>query len=276
MEKSLRDEVVLVTGSGRRNGIGYGIARKLAQKGASVIVTDICRRSQPDTAFEVTAWSELSSIAEEFTEFGNQHLAVKADITDANDVSSLIEKAEAELGKISILINNAGICVVKPLIETSPEEWEASMKVNAFGTFLCSVLVARQMISHNINGQIVNISSISGKEGWPDFGAYTASKFAVVGFTQSFAREMAPHGITVNAVCPGLIHTGMNDVNLELLAEIRNSTPEEIDKAQVSRVPLGRYGTSEDVADVVAFLVSPAASYMTGQSLNVTGGLMVH
>lgn len=275
MERDLRGVVAVITGSGRRRGIGYGIARTLARLGASTVVTDICRRSRPDPEFEAQAWEELVSVAREFEEFGGKHRAIKADVTNPDEVNALLDQAEVGLGVVNTVVNNAGICVVKPLLDTSLGEWEASLKVNATGTFLFSVLAAKRMVAQGIKGNIINISSISGKEGWPDFGAYTASKFAVLGFSQTLARELAPHGIRVNAVCPGLIATDMNDVNLELLARLRHTTPEEIDRAQLSRVPLGRYGSPEDVANAVAFLISEEAAYMTGQAINVTGGLMV-
>lgn len=276
MTQRFDGEVVLVTGSGRRSGIGYGIARYFAESGASVAVTDICRRSQPDRAFETAALRELASIREEFNNLGGKHLAVKADISVPEEVINLFDAVENSLGTVSVLINNAGICPVKPLLETTLPEWEATLRINATGTFLCSLEAAKRLIAKNKSGNIINIASISGKEGWPDFGAYTASKFAVVGFTQSFAREMAGNGIRVNAVCPGLIATGMNDANLELLAKVRNSTAEEIDRSQLSRIPLGRYGTPREVAQVVAFLASADAGYMTGQAINITGGLQVH
>jgi NAD(P)-dependent dehydrogenase (short-subunit alcohol dehydrogenase family) len=131
------------------------------------------------------------------------------------------------------------------------------------------------MIAHGIRGNIVSIGSLSAKEGWPDFGAYTASKFALMGFTQAFAREMAPHGIRVNAVCPGLIAAGVSEEVTTALAQRHGLTPEALDRDSLSRVPLGRYGMPEDVAQAVAFLVSPAASYITGQAINVCGGSMV-
>lgn len=275
MSDVLRGKVALVTGSGRRSGIGYAIAAELARRGASIVVTDICRRSQPDPNFEAAAWAELESIAGELGQLGGGQLPVKADITNPADVEALFDRAEKSLGPVNIVVNNAGVFVVKPLLETSLAEWEISMKVNALGTFLCSTQAARRMIARKIEGRIVNISSISGKEGWPNFGAYTASKFAVLGFTQTFAREMAPHGINVNAVCPGLIATDMQEHGIAEMARIRGVTPVEVDRAQLERVPMGRYGAAEDVARVVAFLVSPDSAYMTGQALNISGGLMV-
>jgi len=275
MSKELSGQVAVVTGSGRRTGIGYAIAKELARRGASLVVTDICCRAQPDPEFEASAWAELESIAAELGSFGTDHLPVKADITNPDDVEALLDQAENGLGPVNIVVNNAGVFVVKPLLETTVADWEISMKVNALGTFLCSTRAARRMIQQKTQGRIVNISSISGKEGWPNFGAYTASKFAVLGFTQTLARELARHGIHVNAVCPGLIATDMQNHGIAEMARIQGVDPEEIDKNQLERVPMGRYGTPEEVARVVAFLVSSDAVYMTGQALNITGGLMV-
>lgn len=275
MSLDLTGRVALITGSGRRTGIGYAIATELARRGASIVITDLGRRADPDPTFEAAAWAEMVSITEELAANGQKHLPVKADITEPAEVEALLEAAEANLGPVDILINNAGVFVVKPLLETSLSEWELSMKVNAFGTFLCSVRVARRMIERGLNGRIVNLSSISGKEGWPNFGAYTASKFAVLGLTQTLARELAPHGINVNAVCPGLIATDMQNHGIAELARMRGVSPAEVDQAQLERVPMGRYGTTEEIAKVVAFLVSPDSAYMTGQALNISGGLMV-
>lgn len=275
MPKELSGQVAIVTGSGRRTGIGYAVAKELARRGASLVVTDICRHAQPDPEFEASAWSELESIAEELGQFGARSLPIKADITDPNDVNALLDQTENRLGPVNIVVNNAGVFIVKPLLETTIADWEISMKVNAFGTFLCSTEAAQRMIQQETQGRIVNISSISGKEGWPNFGAYTASKFAVLGFTQTLARELAPHHINVNAVCPGLIATDMQNYGIVEMARLQGITPEEIDTSQLDRVPMGRYGTPEDVARVVAFLVSPDSAYMTGQALNITGGLMI-
>ncbi|MFN8458523.1 MAG: SDR family oxidoreductase [Anaerolineae bacterium] len=275
MTHNLQGMVAIITGSGRRNGIGYGIARYLAGLGADVVVTDVCRRAEPDLAFEASAWAELAGIADELNQI-SRSIAVKADITNPAEVESLLDQVEEAFGPVSLWVNNAGVFMVKPLLETTTTEWEVTMKVNAYGTFLGSTQAARRMLLRGIKGRIVNIASISGKEGWPNFGAYTASKFAVIGLTQTLARELAPYGINVNAVCPGLIATSMNDLALARLSELRGVPAEAIDRAQVERIPQGRYGTPEDVAKVVAFLASPESDYMTGQALNVTGGLMVH
>jgi NAD(P)-dependent dehydrogenase (short-subunit alcohol dehydrogenase family) len=271
----LEGQVAIVTGSGRRSGIGYGIARHLARLGVSVVVTDLCRRSVPDEQFETAAWAELVGIAEELEQFGGRHLAVRANVTSPDEVQELLDSTEDTFGRIDILVNNAGVFVVKPLMDTTIEEWNLTMQVNALGPFLCSTAAAQRMIAKGIKGRIVNLSSISGKEGWPSFGAYTASKFAVIGLTQTLARELAPYDIRVNAVCPGLIMTSMHSDSLQPLSTLQDSTPKQVEADQLSRVPMGRFGEPEDVARVVGFLVSPDSDYMTGQALNVSGGLMV-
>jgi NAD(P)-dependent dehydrogenase (short-subunit alcohol dehydrogenase family) len=274
-ERYFEGKVVVITGSGRRRGIGYGIARHFARFGASVVVSGAGSQSASDSNYEAGALSELFSIKDELATMGGRHLAVKTDVTHPQEIERLLDCVEGELGGIDILVNNAGICLVKPLLETTPAEWENTIQINATGTFLCSTLTARRMIAQGIHGSIVNIASSSGKEGWAGFGAYTASKFAVIGFTQVFAREMAPYGIRVNAVCPGLIAAGVSKEVTASLAALHETTPEALDRDAPSRVPMGRYGTPEDVAQAVAFLVSPAASYITGQAVNVCGGMMV-
>ena len=276
MDKVFYNEIILVTGSGKRDGIGYGIAHHLAELGAQVVVTDVCKRNPPDPELEEKARIELNSIAEEFMSFGQKHLAIEADLTIPEEIKELFNQIERVLGTVTILVNNAGICFVKPLLKTTLDEWELTLKINTTSVFQLTKEAVNRMLGKEIRGNIINISSISGKEGWPDFGAYTASKFAIIGLTQSFAREVATCGIRINAICPGLIATSMNDHNLELLAKVRKSTPDEIDKSQLERIPLKRYGTPEDVAKLVAFLASEESSYMTGQAINVTGGLMVH
>ena len=264
----LPHQVALVTGAGRRSGIGYGIARHLAARGATIVVTDVCRRSQPEA--EAHARAELHSIA---GELGG--IALEADITQPEAVTALIEQTVAMDRRLDILVNNAGICITKPLLETTLAEWDLTQRVNAQSVFLCSTAAARQMIQQGRGGSIINMSSISGKEGWPNFGSYTASKFAVVGITQVLARELAEHAIRVNAVCPGLVDTGLNTQILSELATIRENNAAQIEDDQLKRVPLGRYATPDDVAQTVGFLVSPAAAYITGQAWNVCGGLMV-
>lgn len=275
-ERPLDGKVALVTGAGRRRGIGYGIARHLAGLGASVAIVGAGSRSTADSQYAAEALGELHAMGDELAAMGHgRHLAAQADVSNPEQVGRLLDRIGSELGVVEILVNNAGVCPVKPLLETTFSEWEKTMGVNASGAFLCSTEAARRMIAHGIRGNIVSIASLSAKEGWPDFGAYTASKFALLGFTEVFAREMAPHGIRVNAVCPGYIAAGVSGEITNTFAAKLGVSPEELDRNTVARVPLGRYGTAEDVAQTVAFLVSPAASYITGQAINVCGGVMV-
>jgi len=275
-ERPLDGKVALVTGAGRRRGIGYGIARHLAGLGASVAIVGAGSRSMAGLDYEAQALGELHAIGDELAALGHgRHLAAQADIANPEQVGRLLDRIGNELGVVEILVNNAGVCPVKPLLETTFSEWEKTMGVNATGAFVCSTEAARRMVAHGIKGNIVSIASLSAKEGWPDFGAYTASKFALLGFTEVFAREMAPHGIRVNAICPGYIAAGVSEEITNTFAAKLGVSPAELDRNTVARVPLGRYGTAEDVAQAVAFLVSPAASYITGQAMNVCGGVMV-
>ena len=172
----------------------------------------------------------------------------------------MLNCAESELGGIDILVNNAGVCPVKPLLETTLAEWETTIGINATGTFLCSTFTARRMIARGIRGAMVNIASSSGKEGWPNFGAYTASKFAVVGFTQTFAREMAPYGIRVNAICPGKIDAGVSEEITAELAARYGATPSAaagliITCAGGSLWHPGRCGPGSSVSDLTGGLL---------------------
>lgn len=275
-ERPLDGKVALVTGAGRRRGIGYGIARHLAGLGASVAIVGAGNRSADGGNYEDQALSELHAIRDELANLGSgRHLGAQADVASPEQIGRLLDRIENELGVVEILVNNAGVCPVKPLLETTFSEWEKTMSVNATGAFVCSTEAARRMITHGIHGNIVSIGSLSAKEGWPEFGAYTASKFALLGLTEVFAREMAPHGIRVNAVCPGYIAAGVSEEITNTFAAKLGVSPAELDRNTTARVPLGRHGTAEDVAQAVAFLVSPAASYITGQAINVCGGVMV-
>jgi meso-butanediol dehydrogenase/(S,S)-butanediol dehydrogenase/diacetyl reductase len=237
----------IVTGGGR--GLGRGLALGLAQRGAAVAACDVDARSAEETARIVR-------------EDGGSGIAIEMDVTSELSVAEGAAKAEAELDGVDLLVNNAGVLFVHSVVEMPVEEWRRVLEVNATGTFLVSREVARAWLAAGREGSIVSIASIAGKRGDPEIAHYSASKFAVVGFTQALARELGPHGITVNAICPGLVETEM----IEELAKGMGSTVEAFLEDQA----IPRPQTPDDIAAAVAFLHRNRS--VTGQSLNVDGG----
>ena len=240
----LSGKVAIITGGAR--GIGREIALRLAEAGATVVVSDV---------------ADAEPAAEEIRKMGHQSLAVAVDVTSASDVASMVEKVTAEYGRIDILVNNAGIARDQLLMRMSEEDWEAVLNVNLKSVFLCTRAVLRQMVKQRW-GRIVSISSIVGIVGNPGQANYSSSKAGVIGFTKTIAREVGSRGITVNAIAPGFIVSKMT----EQLSEEQKSE-------MLKRIPLGFLGTPRDVAEAVAFLSSEEARYITGQVLGVDGGL---
>jgi len=257
----LEGKVAVITGAAR--GIGRAIALRLARDGADLVISDI-REAQ------------LSQVAQEVEALGRRALPVPADVRSSAQVQELFRRAVDVFGRVDILVNNAGVISIAPTLELTEEEWDWVMDVNAKGTFLCSQAAARIMVGQG-QGKIVNISSIAGKTGDPLLAHYSASKFAVIGLTQVMARELAEHGnIQVNAVCPGFIDTEMLDNLEERQVKYLGRTREEIQQGYLDRSLLGRKGTPDEVASLVAFLASSDAGYITGQAYNICGGGEVH
>jgi len=256
----LQNKVAIVTGAGR--GIGEGIALRLAKESAHVAVCDINLESAKATAQKIKS-------------LGRRSLAVQADVSKSADVKRMVDEVMQEFGRIDILVNNAGITLVNPVVEFSEEDWDRLININLKGVFLCSKEVAKIMVKQK-SGRIINISSDSGKTGYALFAPYNASKFGVIGFTQGLAKELAPHGVTVNAVCPGIIGTKMWEYLDEELGKRWNLPKGEALMMHIKQIPLGRLGNPEDVAKVVAFLASSDADYVTGEAVNVTGGREMH
>jgi acetoin reductase-like protein len=257
----LNGKVAIVTGGGA--GLGRSIAIALAKDGAKVVVADI----REDLSIKVA--SEIEAL-------GGEALSVKVDVRSSAEIEKMVELTLEKFGGIDILVNNAGVLTVAPVVDLTEEEWEYVMGVNAKGTFLCSKIIAKQMIKQGRGGKIVNISSVNGKTGYPFEAHYTASKFAIVGFTMSLAKELAQYKINVNAVCPGCMKTDMHTLEFESWAKLMQVTVEELEKEFLKSIPLGRLAEPEDVAKVVVFLCSDNANYMTGQAINVCGGLEMH
>lgn len=257
MADQLTGRVALVTGAGQ--GIGRGIALALACAGADVAINDITSSAAEATAAEVAA-------------LGRRSLVVLADVSQAGDVQAMIDRVVEEFGTVHILVNNAGVCTPAFITDLSEEMWDRTMRVNLKSMFLCCKAVAPLMMAQRY-GKIVNLSSKSGKQGGLWLTAYCASKFGVIGFTQSLALELAPYGVNVNAICPGQVYTPMWDnVLKKAYAKKLNIDEDRVRDYYNSKVPLGREVTLEEIGNVVLFLCSGQASYMTGQAINITGG----
>ena len=242
----LAGKVAMVTGAAQ--GIGKAVALLLARNGADIIVADINLEKAEETAKEIQA-------------LGRKALAVKVDVGNLDDVIRVVQTVLEEFSQIDILVNNAGINRDKLILRMTEEDWDVVLKINLKGTFNCTKAVVRHM-SKQRSGKIVNIASVVGEMGNAGQANYAASKAGVIGFTKTIAREFAQRGININAIAPGYIETPMTDVLAEKVKE------------QLRRlIPMERLGKPEDVAEAVLFLVSEASSYITGQVLNVNGGI---
>ena len=251
----LAGKTALVTGGA--SGIGAAIARALDNAGVRVAIADL----------DVT---RAQLVANELT---NDAVCLSIDVRVRTSVQSALDGAAEALGGIDILVANAGVSTMRAAVELTDEEWDFNFDVNARGVFLTNQIYCRRLLDEGRKGVIVNTASLAGKVGAPLLGHYSASKFAVLGWTQSLAREMAVHGIRVNAVCPGFVRTSMQEREVEWEASLRKMTPDAVREEYISLTPLGRLEEPEDVADVVLFLASNAARFMTGQGVNVTGGV---
>jgi NAD(P)-dependent dehydrogenase (short-subunit alcohol dehydrogenase family) len=241
--------------TGGATGIGRAIATALAACGVKVAIADL----------DIEGAREAAAAA-----LGA--LAIEIDVRDRGSVERAFSRALAELGGCEILIANAGVSTMQHALLLTDEEWDFNFAVNARGVFLTNQIAARHFVANGA-GCIVNTASLAGKVGAPLLAHYSASKFAVLGWTQAFARELAPKGIRVNAVCPGFVKTGMQSREVEWESRLRGISPEQVVAEYVAQTPLGRLETPEDVADVVVFLCSDQARFMTGQGINVTGGV---
>jgi len=247
-------KVAIITGAAQ--GIGKAVALRLAQDGYAVVIADINAGA-------------LNSVKKEIEDRGGQALALRADLTKMEEIQNVITRS-VEWGQLNVLVNNAGRVIITPFLEIVESEWDAIMTLNLKTVFFATQFAAKHMQS---GGHIVNLSSISGRSGRSDQAHYAAAKCAVISLTQSAALAFASQGITVNAVCPGVVDTPMTSGIHEVRASALGITPEESLARMVAKIPLGRLEKTEDVASAVSFLCSPDASYITGQSLNVDGGM---
>jgi len=240
-------KTAIVTGSSR--GLGKAIAEKLGILGANVVLT-----GTSETVFNTAAELEAKGI---------KAAAIVGDVRNAEDVKNMISKAVDTFGGVDILINNAGITKDKPMAMMSEDDWDTVLDINLKGCFLCTKAAAKLMIKKRY-GRIINVSSVAGAYGNPGQANYSASKGGMIGLTKTTAKELAPRGITCNAVTPGLIESDMTEI-----------LPEDLKQKYLEKIALGRFGTPEDVASVVAFLASDEAGYITGQVIDIDGGLVM-
>lgn len=276
MLEGISGKVALVTGAARPRSIGRATARRLAAEGARVACLDIARPYDAFPDYAVATADDLEEIVEELRSGGNDAIAVRADVSDEDEVREAVDEVVGRLGSIELLANVAGGSGAgmgaAPLLAVSRAEFQRVVEVNLTGTWLVSRTVAEVMIEHGTGGRIVNTSSQAGKVGWPLLGAYSAAKAGIINLTQVMAREWAASGILVNAVCPGTVDTDLVNPD-DLFVKLMDTAQPGGFQGWVDReIPLGRMQQAGEVASVIAFLMSEDASYVTGEAVNVSGG----
>ena len=263
--------VAIVTGAGRLRGIGRAAAVSLARLGADVVVTGTGRDPQtfPPDEKEI-GWRDVESVADQIRSQGRRALPLVVDVTDPAQVRHLIATTLDRLGRVDILVNNAAFRVGEdrvPITELEQSVFERVVNIKVAGSYLCTKAAIGPMIDQGQGGKIVNVASAAGKRGSANTLAYNAANFALVGMTQSMARELGPTGINVNCVCPGLVATHRGDMYMERFGRTWEQT--------ASTVPIGRNGTDQELGEFVAYLCTEASSWIHGQSINIDGGMVM-
>jgi NAD(P)-dependent dehydrogenase (short-subunit alcohol dehydrogenase family) len=278
MYPELKDKVAVITGAGRRKGLGEAMARRLAAEGCRVVLTDIGRAEgehMPETA--VGTASEMQGIVDEIRAEGGEASCTNCNMLKPEEVAAAADFAVDQYGGIDIWVNNAGIgYLMKPIVDMDVAEWDSVLGVNLRGVFLGIQAAARVMIAQGRGGRIINIGSQASKSGFAHASAYTTSKHGVVGLTRVAAMELGEHAINVNTICPNHVTTGLGAWQNQHFSGVTGKGMDRYMEDMRGRIPLGRPGLQEDIAKACAFLCSDEAAYMTAESMNVSGGEEYH
>ena len=259
-------KTIVVTGSGREKGLGQAILQRFADEGANCVVSDL------------DIGHEAEGVADNLRARGAQVATIPCDVSKADQCAALIDRTVAQFGAIDIMVNNAGIgFMMKPLLDVDPRDWDTVIAVNLSGAFYCTQAAARAMVSAGQGGRIINIASQAAKTGFPHLPAYVSSKHGMIGLTRATAVELGAHKITVNAVCPNHVTTGLGaEQNAYFSKLLGFASVEDYLKNMAAKNPMGRPGLASDTAAACAWLASDDAFYVTGESLNVSGGEEMH
>jgi NAD(P)-dependent dehydrogenase (short-subunit alcohol dehydrogenase family) len=278
---TLTDKVAMITGSGGEGGFGRAIARRFAAEGADLVLTDIAPTGTKVVWTKpATGWGGLDALADEVRAAGRRAHTAIVDVRSAITVDRAIKQTLEAFGRLDILVANAAAppgADRAPVSDLAEAAWDLVLDTNLKGTFLCARAAAGAMLRAGIRGRIITMSSNAGMQGYARMAAYCASKFGVIGFTQALALELAPAGITVNAICPGAADTD----RLDFLGRRPDGSFDPTQRAEAIRqratsVPMGRLARADDVAEVATFLAGDGAAYITGQAINVSGGAILH
>jgi meso-butanediol dehydrogenase / (S,S)-butanediol dehydrogenase / diacetyl reductase len=264
--KHFAGKTIVVTGSGREKGLGQAILQRFADEGANCVVSDL------------DIGHEAEGVAEELRARGAQITAIPCDVSKADQCQVLIDRTVAQFGGIDIMVNNAGIgFMMTPLLDVDPRDWDTVISVNLSGAFYCTQAAARAMVKAGKGGRIINIASQAAKTGFPHLPAYVSSKHGMIGLTRATAVELGAHKITVNAVCPNHVTTGLGaEQNAYFSRLLGFASVEDYLKNMAAKNPMGRPGLASDTAAACAWLASDDAFYVTGEALNVSGGEEMH
>jgi NAD(P)-dependent dehydrogenase (short-subunit alcohol dehydrogenase family) len=264
--KRFQGKTIVVTGSGKQKGLGQAILQRFADEGANCVVSDLAIDDEAET------------VAEELRDRGAQIATIACDVSRAEQCAALVEQAVQAFGGVDIFVNNAGIgFMMRPLLEVEPRNWDLVIAVNLSGAFYCTQAAAKAMVAGGKGGRIINIASQAAKTGFPHLPAYVSSKHGMIGLTRAAAVELGAHNITVNAVCPNHVTTGLGAQQNEYFSKLLGFDSVDAYLANMAkRNPMGRPGLATDTAAACAWLASDDAAYVTGEAMNVSGGEEMH